>query len=919
MSRHWRTVTLNLAGVGASLAAARIGYLCAFPEEFAGFVWPPTGVALALVWLWGPRLLPAVAIASLISNVVASAPPAYSLLTAGGSALQTALAVWLLKAASFDRSLARTRDVVAFVGIGAFAAMTVGSTIGVASLWLADLTPSHTIVGVWTRWWLANAMGVLLVAPALLTWAPGAQAPPVRTHRAEWIGTLVLVVIVDSLVFFGLVGRYAQFALLFVTFPLLLWMGLRQPARWTTLAVSGTAAIAIAGTIGTYGPFTMPDLTLRLVVLWGYMGTVSVMTLLLAAAVSEARAEAGSRSRLAAIVDATTDFVGTAALDGHIQSINPAGRRLVGVAADADVTSLRIMQFHTPWSADVVRREGIPAARRDGVWSGETALVGEDGREIPVSQVIIAHTDQAGGPAYLSTIMRDMTERLRIENALRDREANLRLIFDVAPIGIVLIGPDGRFLRANAAFERIVDYSFAELRSMTIYDITPLEDVPLSRESLAALENEGREHVQIEKRYIRRDSTHVWVRTYASAVRDERGRFLHTVSLIADITDRRRLEEELLQAQKMESIGRLAGGVAHDFNNLLTAILGYVDLADMAASDEAQVRECLSPIRSSAERAGQLTRQLLAFARKQMIEPRLISLSALVGNLQQLLRRLLGEDIELVTRSDDGLWPVRVDAGQFEQVLLNLAVNARDAMPRGGHIVVDVRNVELDEADARAHADIAPGSYVALSVADDGAGMTEEVQKRVFDPFFTTKGPGLGTGLGLSMVHGTVKQHGGHITIDSEPDRGTTVVIYVPRAFGVDVAPPEPPACGETPRGDETLLLVEDEPLVREMAAASLRLAGYRVLAADSGDAALVAAGAHAGEIDLLLTDVVMPNMSGAELAARLLELRPGLRVLYTSGYTQDLLATRGVDGAFLAKPYSPSVLAQHVRQVLDG
>jgi CheY-like chemotaxis protein len=243
-------------------------------------------------------------------------------------------------------------------------------------------------------------------------------------------------------------------------------------------------------------------------------------------------------------------------------------------------------------------------------------------------------------------------------------------------------------------------------------------------------------------------------------------------------------------------------------------------------------------------------------------------------------------------------------------------------MPRGGRIIIDTRNVELGPADARVHADVAPGAYVLLTITDDGAGMTDDVQKRVFDPFFTTKGPGVGTGLGLSMVHGTVKQHGGHITIDSAPNRGTTVAIHLPRAFGSEPPAPVVAAPTEAPRGTETILLVEDEPLVREMATASLRHSGYHVLAADSGESALGAAVTWTGGIDLLLTDVVMPQMSGVELAEQLLALRPGLRVLYTSGYTQDLLATRGVDGssiAFLPKPYSPSMLARQVRQVLDA
>jgi PAS domain S-box-containing protein len=796
-----RTLLLNVTAVAAYLVAARLGYLCAFPDQQAAVVWPPAGVALAVVVLWGWRALPSVAAGSLIAQTIVGAPLAFSLLATSGDVFQCALAVWLLRQAAFHHDLARTRDVVSLVGLGMGLAMMAGATVGAGALWLFDLADGAPFTSLWWRWWLANGMGVLLATPLVLAWAPGTSDSRPRARRLERHLTLAAVVIVSSLVFLGLVGRHMQFSLLFTTFPLLLWMGLRHPLRPTTLAIVVTAAISIAGTVTSRSVFSSPELSIRLVILWGYTGTITIMTLLLSAAVNE-------------------------------------------------------------------------------------------------------------------------TERA--DETLRERDAQLRLIFDAAPVGIVLVDPAGHVIRSNPAFQRMIGYSDEELRAQPLADAGEPANVSPGRDVIAAFDNDRSTHLQLEKQYRHRDGSPVWARVFGSAVRDEQGRFLHTVSLVEDVTERRRLEAELLQAQKMESIGRLAGGVAHDFNNLLTAILGYVDLADASASDEAHVRECLAPIRSSAERAGQLTRQLLAFARKQIIEPTIVDLRVVVANVQELLRRLLGEDIDLVMVGALDLWLVRADVGQFEQVILNLAVNGRDAMPLGGRLTIEVRNAEIDEAWARAHSEIVPGPYVVLSVTDEGTGMTEEVQKRVFDPFFTTKALGAGTGLGLSMVHGTVKQHGGYIEIDSAPDRGTTLSIYLPRVreTAAEAARPLPSAASDLPRGDETVLLVEDEFLVREMATAALRNVGYQVLAASSGDTALAAAADHGGAIDLLLTDVIMPRMSGTELADRLLAARPGLRVLYTSGYTQDLLATRGLNGisvSFLAKPYSPSTLARQVRHVLDG
>ncbi len=395
------------------------------------------------------------------------------------------------------------------------------------------------------------------------------------------------------------------------------------------------------------------------------------------------------------------------------------------------------------------------------------------------------------------------------------------------------------------------------------------------------------------------------------------GKRVFTV-ILRDISERQRLEEQLLHSQKLESVGRLAGGIAHDFNDMLTAIFGYLDLARSHAEPGDPVRECLDAVQAAAQRAADLTSKLLAFARKQVFAPELIDLSLLVRNVMGMVGRLLGDDVEMIVSAAPRLPSVRVDPGQMEQVLINLAVNARDAMPRGGKFIVETTSVELDQDYVRLRPDVQPGTYVQLSVSDTGTGMDPVTLEHCFEPFFTTKGVGRGSGLGLATCHGIVKQSGGHISVYSERGCGTTFRIFLPAC--VEPAAPKrhsiPPAAHS---GSETILLVEDDALVRDIAARALRNCGYRVLEDATASEALALAGTD--KFDLLLTDVVLPDMSGRTLAEQLGQKRPNLRVLYSSGFTDNVIVHHGVLApgvSFLAKPYTPTTLAARVRQVLD-
>jgi signal transduction histidine kinase len=433
----------------------------------------------------------------------------------------------------------------------------------------------------------------------------------------------------------------------------------------------------------------------------------------------------------------------------------------------------------------------------------------------------------------------------------------------------------------------------------------------------------------LEFRIITRTGEVRWVSHICAEIHDETGCFLGWRGDLVDITERKLAEEEkdkleiqFQQAQKMESVGRLAGGVAHDFNNMLGVIMGHTELALRQVDPASPLNAHLIEISKAAERSADLTRQLLAFARKQIVAPKALDLNEVVAGMLTMLQRLIGEDISLVWWPQVGLWPVRMDPSQFDQLLANLCINARDAIDDVGTITIETGHRVFDEAYCANHLGFNPGDYVRLAISDNGCGMDKEIVGHIFEPFFTTKGVGKGTGLGLATVYGVVKQNNGFVNVYSEPGQGTTFTIYLPRYVGngaqVQTEQPAGPAIG----GQETILLVEDEPAILRMTTAMLEGLGYTVLAADSPDQAMLLAQQHAGEIGLLMSDVIMPEMNGRDLANRLLSSLPRIKVLFMSGYTADIIAHHGVleaGGAFVQKPFSMQELATTVRKVLNG
>jgi two-component system cell cycle sensor histidine kinase/response regulator CckA len=621
-----------------------------------------------------------------------------------------------------------------------------------------------------------------------------------------------------------------------------------------------------------------------------------------------------SRAWLASIVESSDDAIIGETLDGTITSWNRGAERLYGYTA-AEVIG-KSTAFLAP-SGSVGEIEDIRRRVREGesIQRLETVGLHKDRSAIAVSLTISPIRDVAGAMQGVSTIARDMMGQRGILQALEQSEQRYRLLFENNPRPMWVYDQETLgFLAVNEAAVKTYGYSREEFLGMTLRDIRPPEDVPKLIEAVLAPTDALTEGPW---RHRKKDGSILMVEISEHPLVFG-GRDAYFV-MPNDVTERLKLEIQFRQAQRLESVGRLAGGIAHDFNNLLTVINGYSEmvLADLPAG--ASTRDSILQIREAGERAAGLTRQLLAFSRQQVIEPAVLDINAVINDTLKLLRRLIGEDVNLVTRLDPDLGHVVADAGQLQQIIMNLAVNARDAMPGGGTLLIETSNTAFDETYLATHPEVRLGSHVMLAVTDTGVGMTPEVQAKIFEPFFTTKDIGKGTGLGLATVYGMVKQSGGWIWVYSEPGRGTTFKVYLQRTD-------EPLSRMRTPvpaglHGNETILVVEDQSDLRALAIAALSRYGYSVHGAGSGNDALAFCRDFQNPIHLVLTDVVMPDMNGRELAGRMAALRPDTHILYMSGYTANVIVHHGVvdDGvAFLQKPFTPESLAAKVREVLS-
>jgi hypothetical protein len=629
-----------------------------------------------------------------------------------------------------------------------------------------------------------------------------------------------------------------------------------------------------------------------------------------------------SEARYRALMEQAHDAILILDLSYRVVEANGAAQRLLGRPRE-EIVGRCYQDFVAPEElADEARRQQEPLG--DGALRVDSrSLLRADGARVPAE--VSSSLVRLGEESQVLAILRDITERRRAELELRQSEEQYRLLFSHNPQPMWAYEDSTlAFLAVNEAAVGHYGYSRQEFLAMKTSDLRPPGEAAAFDELIASRGWEPDRQAFRSPRvwkHRRRDGKLIDIETSRSPI--ELGGRRAWLEIVTDVSEKKRFEARFLQVQKLESVGRLAGGIAHDFNNLLAAILGYSELLAGRLQDPADLRD-LDEIRKAGERAAGLTRQLLAFSRHQVLQPRAVDLNAVVVDVEAMLRRLIGGGIELVTafRADAG--HALVDPGQVEQVIVNLAVNARDAMPEGGKLILETAPVEIDATYAEGHPDAHLGPHVMIAFSDTGHGMDAETRLHIFEPFFTTKEQGKGTGLGLSTVYGIVQQSGGHIDVYSEPGRGTTFKVYFPRVERAAESPARRSAAAPKahPRGSETVLLVEDEAALRPLIRAALEGGGYRVFDAASAEAALSLAGALGAPIDLLLTDLVMPGFSGPELASRLAAIRPELRVLFMSAYSGNLVGLRNVlpPGAeFLGKPFTLNGLLDKVREILDS
>ncbi|MFI5180040.1 MAG: PAS domain S-box protein [Thermoanaerobaculia bacterium] len=625
----------------------------------------------------------------------------------------------------------------------------------------------------------------------------------------------------------------------------------------------------------------------------------------------------GSEERFRTLIEGAPVAIGMSR-NGRIVYTNRKYLEMYGHQSVDELRGQPIVEQWAPHSRAQIeesirrRRLGLPVP-------SEYEAVGQrkDGSTFSVhaATTLVQLADGVASMAFLT----DITQRKRVEEELARSELYYRSLIENALDITAVLSPEGHLRYVSPSAERVLGFKPGDVSGLNVLDLVHPEDRERVADRLRRVLEGGTSFEQFEFRIRHREGFWRTLSVIGKPLPPEmelRGVIINA----RDLTERQALEAQFRQAQKMEAFGRLAGGVAHDFNNLLTVIQGYGEVLRSSLAKGDPNGTPVEEILKAAERAATLTHQLLAFSRKQILSPRIIRLDAAVAEMEKMLRRLIGEDVELVISLGAALGCIKADPGQIVQVLMNLAVNARDAMPNGGRLTIEVTNADLDEASATKPGHPEPGRYVMLAVRDTGVGMDAEVLSHLFEPFFTTKGPGKGTGLGLATAYGIVKQSGGYIWASSTPGSGTTFRIYMPRVEG-EAPASEPARMANPPGRHEVILVVEDEEAVRIMAASALASRSYTVLEAGSAADGLKVAERHPGRIDLLLTDVIMPGMSGRELAERLVALRRGLKVLYMSGYVDDALASHGVlePGIhLLKKPFTPSSLARVVREVLD-
>jgi PAS domain S-box-containing protein len=922
---HLSTLTRVVILTAFYFVGGLLGKESSFMSGNVTLVWPPSGIALAAILLFGYRFWPGVAAGAILFTVLKGTPFGFfTITTALGNTMGALVCAFLLERfIKFRAPLERVRDVTGFVLFACVLGTTVNAAFNVVGLCYAGQVSWDAMFPSLLQWWVPNAMGALVVAPAIMAWGSRASItwrPRLMAEAALCAAGLVAGTLVSFNSWF--VNGIENYPLAYLPYPFLVWGALRFGQRGATTGTLLVATLAISQLLHGRGPFQTGVEQESLMLIGCYIGILAVTNMFLAAAAVEreqaVNATIASEKRYRAIIEDQTDLICRFKPDGTILFVNYAYCRFHAKRRE-ELIGTNFFPSMPEQDRDIPLGHFGSLTPEQAVLSYDNKVSLADGQFVWQQCSIRALFDERGGIFEFQAVMQDITRRKESEEAMRFGEERLRAILHSMVDGVVVVDEHGAITSCNPAAEKIFGRNSKEVVHRALRNFFSPEDQALYNDYLSQYLHQSEPKI-IEVTALRHDGTSLPIDLAASQISRTGGQML--IVVVRDISGRKRLEEQFRQSQKMEAIGRLAGGIAHDFNNLMQAILGYSNLLNQRLAPGDPQRETVDQIEKSADRATALTRQLLAFSRKQVLQPKLLALNTVVAEMNKLLRRLIGEVIHLEIRLGNPTAHVRADPGQLEQVILNLSINARDAMPKGGTLFIETTTVELDGSEHGFSGPFKPGSYASIRITDTGSGMAPEVQAHLFEPFFTTKELGKGTGLGLSIVYGIVKQSGGEITVNSEVGRGTTFQIFLPRCEAeVSKAEAERLAAPNT-AGTETILLVEDEELVRLMLVEVLKSEGYQVLEAGHGVEALAMAARHEGPIHLLITDMLMPELNGWELASRLVEVRRNLPVLYMSGYTDDEATSYGKlenIGDFLQKPFRPDALLLKARQILDA
>jgi len=924
LMRHARSIALLAL---AYFVAAKLGLSLALVNKYATAVWPPTGIALAVLLLRGYRLWPGVLIGAFLANVTTGDTVTLigilaSLGIAIGNTLEALLGAHLVnRFANGPRAFDSARDVFRFAALAALASTTVSATVGVTCVLIFGLANWLDAPGIWLTWWVGDAGGDLMFAPALILCAVDRR---LRWNRAWALEAAFVLLALCGLALAALTNVFtphspAHLGLAFLCAPALLWAAFRFGPRETAASMLLVSGFAIWGWLhgmisGEFSPAYV------LLELQAYLGVTSVTILAVAAEVSQRKQhllklelQDEALRRQTQLTDLAHFLVRD--IDDRITSWNPGAERLYGFSQAEAIgkVSHALLQTRFPAPIEQIRAQLFA----NGSWQGQLEHRTRDGREVVVASFWALQRDKSGEPQFILEVNNDITELKRAE------EAQLRLaaIVESSDDAIVSKTLDGVIASWNSGAERMYGYAAREVIGQPISILSP----PGREEEMPAILQRIRlggsiEHFETKRQ--RKDGTLIDVSLTVSPIKNQTGEITGASAVARDVTDRNRLEEQFRQAQKLESIGVLAGGVAHDFNNLLVGILGNASLAldDLPLAHPA--RDELQQVVLASERAAELVRQLLVYAGKGVFTFKPVSLPEVVSEITQLIQSSVPRKADLRFELAKDVPPVAGDPSQIRQLVMNLIINAAEAIQaETGTVRVAVSARDIDQSylhDAFGGEEIMSGRYVVLSVQDTGCGMDDETRSRIFDPFFTTKFTG--RGLGLAAALGVVRWHKGAIKVHSAPDRGTTFEVLLPIMDGYS-APSKATALPMSPSGSGTILVVDDETLVRRTAKAALEHHGYKVMLAESGHEGIELFRNKANEISLVLLDMNMPAMGGENAFEHLKKIRPDVRVIVSSGYNEAMAIERfggNRVAGFIQKPYTSRQLAEKVKRVLE-